>query len=57
MKQQIKQIPGGDGWWKESSEDTFNKVAQDLVSHGFSPEQAIEILSDLYWATASCYGD
>lgn len=57
LKEQISGIPGDDGWWKESSEETYWALANELVEKGFTEDQAADILSAAYWAAASCYGD
>jgi uncharacterized protein with PhoU and TrkA domain len=57
LKNEIIAIAGGDGFWKSSSEDTFLEAGELLISKGFSEDEVVELLSELYYATAACYGD
>lgn len=54
---EIKTIPGEEGFWSSGSEETFLEVGQKLVNKGISEDETLEILSTLYFATANCYGD
>lgn len=56
LKQEILEIPGGDGFWKSSSEETFLRVAEMLSGEGLSDDDITYVLSELYYATANCYG-
>ncbi len=56
LNKKIATIPGGDGWWKSSGEDRFNEAATELIEHGYTEEEAIQLLTDLYWEVANCYG-
>lgn len=53
----IEKIPGDEGFWTSSAESTYLSTGNTLVDKGFSHEEALEILSDLYWGAASCYGN
>lgn len=57
LKEQIIAIAGEDGFWKSSSEDTFLDAGELLISKGFSEDEVVELLSELYYATAACYGN
>lgn len=58
----IRQIPGKDGFWKESTYDAFHAIAWSLVSgngmwpQAMSYEDAIEMLTELYHAVAEEFG-
>ena len=54
---EIKQIPGDDGFWNKSTEVTFKKTAQKLLDKGFGHDEVIEMLSNLYSAVASEFGN
>lgn len=56
LEESIKAIPGEGGFWKSRSEETFMKAASDLSELGMDGEKIIRLLTDLYWATANCYG-
>ena len=53
----IKVIPGREGFWTSSAEDTYVSTGKVLVNKGFNHEEALAILSHLYNGAASCYGD
>lgn len=57
FKEEIIAIAGDDGFWKSSSEDTFLDAAELLLSKGFTESEVVDLLSELYYATAACYGD
>lgn len=56
LKAQILEIPGGDGFWKSESEKTFLKVARFLAKKGLNDDEIEDTLSQLYMATADCFG-
>lgn len=56
MRQAIHDIPG-DGWWKSSGEDVFNGLADQLLTRGFTWQEAVNVLSEAYAAVADQYGD
>jgi hypothetical protein len=56
LMQGIEEIPGSDGWWKESSKNSFENKALTLVEKGFTHEEALCFLEELYWDVANCYG-
>ena len=49
------EIPGGEGWQK-GGDGVFVEAAIGMVGRGFAVDDAIELLSRLYWAAASEYG-
>lgn len=57
LREEIASIPGADGWWKRSAEQAFQNAAKDLKSRGMSDEEVTEMLSDLYHAVCSCFGE
>lgn len=56
LKASIIAIAGDEGFWKSSSEATFLSAGERLVNKGFTEEEVVDLLSDLYYATADCYG-
>ena len=57
VKEQIALLPGGDGWWKSGGQDTYEKLAVDLVAHGYTEDEAVDLLAEAYGAVAEEYGD
>jgi hypothetical protein len=56
MCYRVKEIAGEDGFWKSSSESIYLENARKLLEKGFSEDETIDILSDLYYAAANCFG-
>lgn len=56
MRDRVKDIAGEDGFWKSSSEAIYLENAQRLLKKGFSEDETIDILRDLYYAAANCFG-
>lgn len=57
LRQRISEIPGDEeGFYKSGSEETFYESGIELVNRGFSEDEAIEFLTQLYIATADCFG-
>lgn len=57
LKAEILAIPGDDdGFWKSSSEETFLEIAEFLNEKGLSDGEIEYVLSELYMATANCFG-
>lgn len=57
LEKLVAAIPGEDGWWKSHAEDTYQDAARKLTESGFSDEEAVEFLTELYCAAAECFGD
>ena len=57
MKKEINQIPGSEGWWKSSGEDTFNMCAKVMKKSGMKEEDIIEVLTDLFYAASGEHGN
>ena len=57
LKERVAEIPAEGEWWKSGSQSQFESVAYDLV-HEFdvSDDDAIDMLTILYYATANCFG-
>ena len=47
----------GDGFYKTETDDKFLGFAETLTDKGFSEDEAIELLTDIYYAVANEYGD
>lgn len=56
IKAACAEIPGEEGWCKFDGQRTFVKAAVKMVDRGFAVDDALELLSDLYWAAASEFG-
>jgi len=56
-RDEIARIPGEDGWWRTDGQDMFESAAVDLIAHGFTSDQAVALLGDLYGAVAEEYGE
>lgn len=52
----VDEIPGKDGWWKQRTGATFRALARELVDRGYTEDEALELLGDLYEATAEEFG-
>lgn len=48
----------GDGFefWRADTEDLLQEAAQSLLDHGYSTEEAEELLSSLWGAVSQEYG-
>lgn len=53
----IDKIPGGNGWWHSSGGETYIALGKQLTEHGFTYDEAVDILSSAYSAAADEYGD
>jgi len=53
----IDEIPGGDGWWKNSTGEAYKKAGDTLVEKGFTYDEVIDLLSDLFDATSEEFGN
>lgn len=56
LEKQIAMIPGEDGWWNSSGEETFNEIALKLSDKGINDREIIDILSDCYYAVSEEFG-
>ncbi len=57
FEKRIKAIPGEDGFWKRAAEKEFVRRGLRLEHLGVHEDEVVDILTRLYWATASCYGE
>lgn len=55
LKNAILAIPE-DGFWKSSAEDSFLDAGALLTEKGLAEDEIVDLLNDLYYAAASCYG-
>lgn len=56
LRRTIEKIPGVHGWWKNASRDEYMDVAEEMLAAGLGEDRVAEMLTDLYWAAAACYG-
>jgi hypothetical protein len=52
----VNEIPGGDGFWRSSTEEAYIQAGTFLVDRGFTLMETLELLSTLYGATAEEFG-
>lgn len=53
----VDSIPGSEGWWTTSGRDTYIETAKLLANTlNVDPDDVINILNKLYWATAEQFG-
>ena len=43
-------------FWSSSTKDSFKGSAKDLIDHGYTVEDAAELLSNLYYSCGNEYG-
>lgn len=56
LKAKVHEIPIG-GWWKHASEEVFIATGKNLIDRGFTVDEAIQVLSILYFAVRNEFGD
>lgn len=56
LRGQIAKLPGSEGWWKSDGQDTFERLARDLIAHGFTEAETVALLSEAYFTAAEEYG-
>jgi hypothetical protein len=52
----VQHVPPDEEFWKSECEDDFLRKAKDLIEHGYSTEEAVEFLADLYYLVAGEFG-
>jgi hypothetical protein len=52
----IRAIPGPDGFYKSNAEASYMIAGTLMVTAGITVPEVLDILTQLYWATAECYG-
>ncbi len=53
----IDEIPGGDGWWRESGREEYQRLADVLHNHGVPCDTTTDVLSRAYHAAAAEFGN
>lgn len=56
LRHRIKNMPVDCHWWVKDSEETFNRVARDLLAKDFTIDEIMDILSRLYNAVTDDFG-
>ena len=56
MRRAIRKLPGSTGWWHCDGEDTYNELADKLTEHGFTFDEAVDLLGSAYSAAAGEFG-
>lgn len=54
---QIRAIPGSEGFWKVSTESTFIKMGLEMRAKGIADDRIVSMLADLYNAVAHEHGE
>jgi hypothetical protein len=49
-------IGGSEGWWKESTGETYRTAAKRLTDLGLAPAEALDFLLTLHSATSEEFG-
>jgi hypothetical protein len=57
LDKRISQIPTGDGFWRKGSREVYQRVGWQLFLKGFTPDEIVELLTELYRATAEEFGE
>lgn len=57
LKEQIKEIPGKDGWWKEENGEVFITLGEKLLEKGFTNDEALDFLTTAFNMTADEFGN
>lgn len=52
----IDKIPGEEGWWTSSAGQSYRDAGELLLGRGLPPVMILELLSNLYWSAAECFG-
>jgi len=56
IRKHCEAIPGSSGWWNQDGVEKFTEVAIKMVQCGFSVDDAIELLNDLFDSAAAEFG-
>jgi hypothetical protein len=56
LQDRIREIPGGEGFWKISAEETYLRLADRLKALGMPDNVIIDILDAAFHAAASEFG-
>lgn len=56
-KEAIARIPGDEGWWRTSGQETYEELAADLIAKGLAPGDAVSVLESAYAAAAGEFGE
>lgn len=57
LKKSIKNFSDNGEWWKRDNETAFFKSAIELIKNGYSQEDAVDFLEDLYSCFAGEFGN
>lgn len=58
--QRVKDIPnafGSEGYWKQATEDYFMRTAESMLAHGYTEDEVIAMLTDLYSVVSDEFGN
>lgn len=56
LKDKIENIPDNGKWWKESNYEDFVNYAKKLIDKGFSEDEAVDFLEEIYDIVSNEYG-
>lgn len=57
FEQLISEIPGDEGFYKSGTKAAYLSAGEELLQKGFTEEEAIEFLENLWSATSDEYGN
>tara|TARA_Y100000310_G_C20668549_1_gene808984 strand:- start:871 stop:1062 length:192 start_codon:yes stop_codon:yes gene_type:complete len=57
LQSKLDEIPPENEWWKSETQRKYYEAADKLIDLGMDPGDAIDLLSDLYWAAAAEFGN
>ena len=57
IERAVDELPDDGEWWNSSGRETFIKTAKTLIKYEMPFKIVQEVLSDLYHATASEFGN
>lgn len=52
----IDELPGDTGWWHQSDGERIRDAAMTLHQHGLPADVILDVIGDVYYATANEFG-
>ncbi len=56
LEEDVGGLPPNGAWWKKSGEETFLRIAKQLLKKGFSEDETLNILGECYAAVSAEFG-
>jgi len=57
LKENIHDLPGCSGWWKNEGLETFIIISEKLLNKGFTDDEVYEILEQCFGAVSEEFGE